>query len=241
MLATFHTMGNVASAAATGHLTVRHDPNLIVFVGTGGSLQPDECRIGDVVVPQKGVKTKYYDKMGDSGSIPFIGKPKWGKGGSPADLQTISRDHRRYFQRVAGESIQLTGRGHGYVATALANKKALAEDLETWKSGKPPVVHTDASVFSWDLVLTSENYRKLLSEELGSKAIAVDMESFGFLSSARMLNGPGASKALSTIIVRGISDICGQKDEHFIEGSDVIAMKNAAEVACRILQNGYLA
>jgi nucleoside phosphorylase len=245
LLATYHAMGNVASASATGHLAMQFKPNLMIFVGTGGSLRPKKCAIGDVIVPAGGAQTNYYDKIEDAGRISGPEEHQWPSDHRPSELRSVTMDGRVYSHRPKTDKVLPTGRSHKFVAKAmgptLRRTSALAEGLETWEEEKSPKVHVDAMIFSWEMVLDSESYRDLLCKDLDAKAMAVDMESYGFLKAAQMLNGPEAEKPLSTIVVRGISDICGKKGNDFENGSNGIAMRNATTVACRILSNGYLA
>lgn len=243
ILATHNKMGNVAAASATGSLASEFNPNLIVFVGTGGSLRPDKCVIGDVVVPQNGVSTKFYNRLEDAGRFGWFRQPPWVSALS-ADLRAYTRDGQAYGLRRETDTVPLLGFGQSIVARALNDQAhgnhGLGTGLKCGPSKRQPTVHVDAEVFSWDLVLASDHYRKLLTGQINPKAMVVDMESYGFLTTARMLNQATARKALSTVIVRGISDECGNKSTSTVNGYNNLAMQNAANVACRILRAGYL-
>ena len=233
-------MANVSAASRTGFLAARFSPNLIVFVGTGGSLRPEKCKVGDVVVPTLGATTKYYDKLNDAAKKIF----GWEKPEQSADLGGYTRDRKHYKLRRKTMDFPLAGIGRDYVSHALSNNDkahSLNFDLaKLEKSHADPNVHIDTKVFSWDMVLASENYRSRLVEQVDSKAWAVDMESFGFLSALRQFQVPPVNKMISSIIVRGISDICGNKDTSSDDGRNDIATDNAAHVACRIVKFGYL-
>lgn len=234
-------MANVSAASRTGYLLAQFEPNLIVFVGTAGSLRPDECKLFDVVVPTLGVVAKFYDKIEDSGGSRF----KTGKlPESLADLAAFTKDRQKYKLRKNNRNIPLAGHGGTFVSHALANPKAgqtLAGDLISHSSNSgSSKVHIDASIFSWDMVLSSEHYRKLLSRQIGNKALAVDMESYGFLSAIAQFQLPPVNKPISPLIVRGISDVCGDKSTSQEEGRNANATQNAANVAFRIIRDGYL-
>jgi nucleoside phosphorylase len=244
LLVTHNTMGNVASASLTGHLAARFKPNLMIFVGTGGSLRPDQCRIGDVVVPDLGAETRYVDNIKDDGRIGILGRPKWPVEGRSTDLRSFSRGGHIYSHRPKNDKIGLTGRAQKFISLAKGvttnGQSSIQLGLHPWEQDRTPEVHTNVIMFSWEMVLHSIRYRDLLLNEIDSKAIGVDMESYGFLKAAAFLNEPGIDRPLSTIIVRGISDICGEKEKAFAQGSDKLALQNATTVACRILRDGYL-
>lgn len=233
-------MANVSAASRTGLLAARFSPNLIVFIGTGGSLRPEKCKVGDVVVPTLGATTKYYDKLNDADWRLW----SWEKPQQSADLGGYTKDGRHYRLSRKTKEFPLTGVGRDYVSQALSGAaKAQRLDFDLAKlsaAGADPEVHVDAQVFSWDMVLASDHYRKLLLDQIDRKVSVVDMESFGFLSALTQFQIPPVNKLISSVIVRGISDICGNKDTSSADGRNNIATDNAAHVACRIVKHGYL-
>ena len=234
-------MANVSAASRTGYLATRFNPNLMVFVGTAGTLQPDKCRIGDVVVPTLGVVSKYYDKIEDGGGEGFDGNTMPSQA---ADLGAFTKDKKTYTLRKKMNNFKLTGQGRDYISEAMgmsATQDLLDFDLQKLPlQTSVPAVHVDSSVFSWDMILASDHYRSLLIKQIDSKAYAVDMESFGFLNALLEFQAPPADKAISSVVVRGISDDCGNKHNSFDTGRNHVATDNAAHVACRIIKNGYM-
>lgn len=242
ILADCGQMANVSAASRTGYLAARFAPNLIIFVGSAGSLKPDECEKFDVVVPTLGVETMYYDKIEDAGQLGFFRKAH--KPSGVAELGAFTANKYQYSLSPRRKNISLAGHGSGYVATACAanNKGATIKTGLENAPGKEtvPKVHIDASIFSWDMVLASGRYRDLLVKQLDRKTTAVDMESFGFLSALEQFSAPPTSKPISGLIVRGISDVCGDKSGSQEEGRNALATRNAARVACHIVRDGYL-
>jgi nucleoside phosphorylase len=235
-------MGNVAAASKTGYLLAAFQPNLTIFVGTAGSLRPDKCSVYDVVIPTLGVITKYYDKLEDAPGNWFWGG---GKPSTHAGLGAFTRDRMRYKLRPQEKTFEHVGVGNSFVVEAKTkNDRGAGLDvgLESGnRSVRTPKVHLDTYMFSWEKVVASKHYQSLLSLELNTKAYAVDMESFGFLSAFSQFQKLAGGQDRSSLIVRGISDICGDKAESYDEGRNDLATRNAANVACRILRDGYLA
>ena len=242
ILADCGEMANVSSASRTGYLLAKFNPGLIIFLGTAGSLKPEQCQVGDVVVPTLGVVTKYYDKLEDAGRGIFgfgVERPN-----NVADLGALTRDRHKYLLRKQERNLDLTGEGRAYISEAASNRtggNTLASGLKKFvATSRSPEVHKDTMIFSWDMVLGSEHYRSLLERQINSKAFAVDMESYGFLSAVEQFQAPPVERAISSIVVRGISDICGDKRSSGSDGRNEVATENAAHVACRIIRDGYL-
>ncbi|MFN4201830.1 MAG: hypothetical protein ACK4GM_02085 [Tabrizicola sp.] len=241
VLADCGQMGNVAAASRTGYLLAAFRPNLTIFVGTAGSLRPDKCTVYDVVVPTLGVIAKYYDKLEDAGGYCLWGgaKPE-----STAGLAAFTKDRKRYTLRRKDKTLEHIGFGTSFVTEAKTrDEQGTGLDVGL-KSGKgvsrTPRVHLDTYIFSWEKVVASGHYQTLLAKDLDTKAYAVDMESFGFLSAFAQFQKLVGGNERSSLIVRGISDVCGDKSGSYDEGRNDIATRNAATVACRILRDGYL-
>jgi nucleoside phosphorylase len=228
-------MGNISAASMTGHILGSYKPNLVIFVGTAGSLDPTKYNIGDVVVPELGAQTLSYNKIVDFEDEKF---KAFRDRKLIADIWPHGIDGTEYAFRHddAKGNIALSRRSRDIISKARENIDAAPELgtlLESHDLNQNPKIHYDVQVFSWEKVVASDRYRKKLNIQF-AKAAIVDMESYGFLHAGRQYQ---ESSTVRAIIVRGISDLCGQKSTKF---RDDYAVKNASIVAAEIVKRGYM-
>ncbi len=228
-------MGNISAASVTGHVLGWHKPNLVILVGTAGSLDPKKYNIGDVVIPELGAQTLSYNGIVDSEHIDF---EKNRKRKLVADLWPNGIDGTEYALRqdTNKSNITLSRYSRDIISRASETTMDLPELtalLEKYEGNNDPKIHQDVHVFSWEKVVDSAKYRDKLNVQY-SKTAAVDMESYGFLHAAKQYQD---NLAVSAIIVRGISDLCGNKAIDFKDG---YAVRNASIVAAEIVKRGYM-
>ena len=228
-------MGNMYSASSAGFLIATLKPNLVIFVGTAGSLDPAKCGIGDVVVPDLGCTTKYFDKISELGE------------NDPhrlaTDLRPVGHDGKKYVLGRRDDQIKLTTASRAFITQMRAAEgPAIEELLEHFVVGEKSTkakIKFDTKIFSWDMVLDSSHYRDHLRAELDRKVFAVDMESFGFLAAIEQFQEKPYNRTVSGIVVRGISDVCGDKATSDDDGRNALAMRNASVVASELVLRAY--
>jgi nucleoside phosphorylase len=230
-------MGNTFAAAATGYFIGTRQPNLMLFLGTAGSLRPNKCKPGDVVIPSA-CDTRYYDRICEKDSNDF------------REL-TSRADFREYFfgsgdggylnaLNHRSAQAELTLAAGKYRTTYLSNRRAkVTKKLQQFPTGDTPAqIHSDARIFSWDMIIDSAAYRDFLVPLLDRKVCAVDMESFGFLKTIDTFAKRQTDKTTNGLVIRGISDNSTAKASEFDQKT---AMTNAAIVAVDLIQNTYTA
>jgi nucleoside phosphorylase len=226
-------MGNITAASRTGYLLGQYRPNLIVFVGTSGSLNPDKCQLGDVVVPDLGVQTLSYNKIVDDEDPSF---KNYRDRKLKADILPSGVDGREYAFRhdnVKG-NVPLSTRSRQDITRARATgagRPTLELLLQNYTGNEKQRIHFDVQIFSWEKVIATGHYRDKLNLQF-DRAYIVDMESYGFLEAAGQYQ---EDKPLRAIIVRGVSDLCAGKSTSGDKGLNEIATRNAAVVAAEII------
>jgi nucleoside phosphorylase len=228
-------MGNIGSACITGHICGSYNPGLAILVGTAGSLNPLKYNIGDVVIPELGAISHGYDGILDSAHSDFI---KFRDDRNKIGILPTGTDGTTYAFRpdTNKSNIPLSRYSRDVISKARENTAGIAElssMLEKYDGNTAPKVHNDVHVFSWEKIVYSAKYRDNLQSQFSKTAI-VDMESYGFLKAAKQYQD---DTALRAIVVRGISDLCGDKAIEFHDG---FAVKNAAIVAAEIIKRGYM-
>jgi nucleoside phosphorylase len=119
---------------------------------------------------------------------------------------------------------------------------AIEEQLEHFVVGEKSTkakIQYDTQIFSWDMVLDSSHYRDHLRAELDRKVYSVDMESFGFLAAIEQFQEKPYNRTVSGIVIRGISDVCGDKATSYNDGRNALAMRNASVVASELVLRAY--
>lgn len=226
------SMGHVHAASRTAQMVTRYGPSLMLFVGTAASLDPREIRLGDVVIPQTAFY-RIYDKIvqKDSGSFAQAGTKDFvehffNDTALLADLQTESLSD--------GSLIALSG----YCPSVQLKDDTLDSYwMGQLKQPRPPVVETDTDIVTCGMVVDSENYKEFLRSKVGRKARTIDMESFGFFKAIKQLHDSGAGENTDGIMIRGISDYGGRKEETEISANwKTVSMINAAMVACDLIK-----
>jgi nucleoside phosphorylase len=226
-------MGNITAASRTGYLLGQYRPNLIVFVGTSGSLNPAKCNIGDVVVPDLGVQTLSYNKIVDAEDNSFH---RYRGRGLKADILPAGIDGTEYAFRhdnVKG-NVSLSNRSRQDISRAREkneDRPKIESLLRKHVLNSDPKIHFDVQVFSWEKVVATGHYRDKLNQQF-DRAYIVDMESYGFLEAAGQYQ---QDKPLRAIIVRGVSDLCAGKSTSGEKGLNDYAVENAAIVAAEII------
>ncbi|KTE45040.1 hypothetical protein ATE62_02950 [Sphingopyxis sp. HIX] len=90
------------------------------------------------------------------------------------------------------------------------------------------------------MVIDSVSYRDFIADLMDivmRKVHAIDMESFGFFKSIDAVQRTPVGAASQGLMIRGISDYAGRKDETEARPDDWrgIAVKNAAIVAAQVI------
>lgn len=225
-------MGHVHAASKTAQMITRHEPRLMLFVGTAASLNPREIRAGDVVIPQSSM-FRIYEKIVQKGSSSF----------SAAAIDGFEEFFFRDTALVANLMIEDLDDDTHVVVSGYRPSVTLEDgDLAPfWKDQlkKPrgPSVETDVDIFTCGMVVDSENYKDFLQSKVGRKAFTIDMESFGFFQTIKQLRKSDAGEHTEGVMIRGISDYGGRKEETEVGGNwKAISMKNAAMVACDFIR-----
>jgi nucleoside phosphorylase len=227
-------MGNITAAAATASALAQYHPALAIFIGIGAVMDVDKYRLGDVVIVD-GIQSKSFQKITDR------------KRGTPlgASLQPYGTKYAlrmatpEFLPQVPKTSRLLTAKHWRGIDGKFASPAIDADLIRGFGRTLRP---TDRNckcvremVFSWDLVLDSDDFRnEILSQE--GKLAAVDMESLGFFSVIEGYNhGDGFVDAVA---FRGLSDYATNKAN--TDGSAVdwrrVAGANAANAAYDFLQ-----
>jgi nucleoside phosphorylase len=233
-------MGNIHAASKTGFMLGTYSPNLILFVGTAGSLIPAKCCLGDVIVPEKGAVSLLYDKIVDEDDTENF--KKWRSRKTTADLWPRDIADHEYALRIVKDKTEVPLNEKSLQYISVSRKARGPADLTLLlnkiSSDKIPEIHYDKQIFSWEKIIATSKYRDRVQSEYPS-AYAVDMESYGFLLASKQYQETGWP--VRAIVVRGISDLCDiTKSTSFAQGNNDLAVENATIIAAEIIKRAYL-
>lgn len=224
-------MGNVHAATKTAQVIATHFPSTVFFVGTTGSLRPDQLRLGDVIIPSSAFY-RIYDKIVESGEADY---------NNHADKDF--KEH--FFETCALLPMMRTQDLERARALRTVNFPALEASLndgllpsapEGQLARKPKIVD-DLLIATCGMLVNSETYRKFFTSKVDRKVAAIDMESYGFFRVLAELQRAGSS--IEGIMVRGVSDYAGKKEaaERGTTDWKQIANENAAIVVVEIIES----
>lgn len=211
---TCSAMGNMAAAVRTAQMVAFHQPALIFFVGTAASLKPEKIQVGDVVVPRRAVR-RIYEKISERGQKDY-------------ESRRNLKNFKEYFfsnNALISDTITVdcSESALGVVAATQLEKPELVcgETCELEIGGmqfrtRRPQVIDDVDIFSCGMVVDSVSYRDFLNalaDQHMRKVGIIDMESFGFFKAIEATRLNGAGSVCEGVMVRGISDYAGRKEQ----------------------------
>lgn len=234
IVTTCNAMGHMTAAIRTAQIVLAHQPHIVMFVGTAASLRPEEIQLGDVVVPRKAVN-RFYEKITESGQKDFDTRTKrpefkelfFGKNALVADTshEVCSEMALGAMANLDPKTLKLDGGNKG---------KVVVGDIE-YELRDPKLIE-DVDIFSCGMVVDSLSYRNFLNDiadENTRKIGVIDMESHGFFAALKALKGTGPGTVAEGLMIRGISDYAGRKQQ--LEGIPTdwknLSVRNAAVVA----------
>lgn len=227
-------MGNINSAAKTSYYIAKFNPLLVIFAGIAGSLKFDELRIGDIIIPSL-IQNKQYNKISDA--ISNVASPeKISFLDGKCNLRWVN-----YDEEIDPAAHDLINHIDGSEINKNINKFGLPKEWEINKEpyyiNREPAYQTEETSFSWDKVISSNEYVSHLNNTSEKMNCAVDMESFGFL---KAVNNMQHNWPVSGLVVRSISDYAQFKnvcDKH--PQLRKLALCNAAIAVRTIIQSTY--
>jgi nucleoside phosphorylase len=228
-------MANVAAAATTASVLADFSPDILVFIGICGSLDPKKYRLGDVVIVD-GIRSKSFRKIidGNADEADAAGMHPFGKN-QKYRLQIYSPDEPRIATSTRS-FIDMNWKGidsqfespniHPRILNAVNGANVAA---------KRAAKCVKEQMFSWDLVLDSSGFRDEIID-MESKLAAVDMETLGFYSVVESYQN--GNRWCDAIVFRGVSDYASYKYDTDAGGENWrdIAAKNAASAAIEFLK-----
>ncbi|WP_197411642.1 MULTISPECIES: 5'-methylthioadenosine/S-adenosylhomocysteine nucleosidase family protein [unclassified Sphingopyxis] len=231
-------MGDMNAAVRTTQIITLSQPTFIIFVGTAASLRPKHLQVGDVVVPNNAIN-RIYEKVTEEGRSDY-------------DRLSGRKDFREQFfganALIANsQTMPCSPDALGALSRVQADRLVLDSPLgKTFQLGseefeiREPKLHDDVSIFSCGMVIDSVSYRDFIADLMDivmRKVHAIDMESFGFFKSIDAVQRTPVGAASQGLMIRGISDYAGRKDETEARPDDWrgIAVKNAAIVAAQVI------
>lgn len=238
--ATCSGMGHMKAAVRTTQIIARHQPSILIFLGTAAALRPEKVQIGDVIIPRKSI-FRVYEKISQ-------------KGQRDHDSRARNGAFKEYFFEDNAlisdlSTVECSPQAQGLVASLKLNEVYLSrgEGEEINVGGKSinlrnPKIFDDIDIFSCGMVVDSVSYREFLTEiadENMRKADAIDMESYGFFSAIEEIRRIGVGSVCEGIMIRGISDYAGRKQqtEELPAEWKLAASTNAAVVAAHVLKS----
>lgn len=221
--------GNGITAIRVMHWARQIRPNVLAFCGIAGTLNPEQAPLGTVVVGEK--TTWYgYDKIYSSkSSDPLITDFRSIEHGS-YEIAGALADSLRDFVKDIGQ-----GRVHDVTLDSnAAVSSRIREGLSNWREKVlPKEVHAAdlknfdhayyeqpaarpkvklGNILSWEYVLNHKGKRDALNSDMPAyQAVEMEGGSMGYI--AHNYGRHFGSGSLDFISIRGISDLCSEKED----------------------------
>lgn len=239
LVTTCNAMGHMPAAVRTAQVITVNQPSVIIFLGTAASLRPEKIQIGDVVIPRKAV-SRVYEKVSEKGQDDYERRVAMN------GFRETFFDENALISDISTEDCTVEA------LTAMAGVEISRIKLEAGSNAqvtigeqqyslRKPTVFDDVDIFSCGMIVDSVSYRTFLTrlaDESMRKVGIIDMESHGFFSAIRALKNSPAGAVADGIMIRGISDYAGRKQQTEALPNDwkVKSLRNAALVAQRVVE-----